>query len=586
MKKLNPLDASWLYVESRATPMQVGNLSIFSLPEGAGPDFVQDLVERARASTTVVSPWNLKLRGGSLGRAAPKWVEDHDIDMEYHFRHSALPQPGGERELGRLISRLHSTQLDFNRPLWEAHLIEGLEGNRVALYSKMHHSLIDGISGARLMERVYSTDPQRQDMSAPWSIGQPRGGGRRGGGATTSANPFEAVLAGLRQQGSSTAALMRGLGGLVRKGRDRNDPFTAPFQAPKSVLNGRIKGGARRFATQQYDLDRLKALARAADCTLNDIVLYLCASSIRRFLKEGNALPRKPLTAGIPVNVRPADDQGTGNAISFIMANLGTDIADPRQRLDVIKASTARAKAHLQTLPKAAMQQYTLVVMAPYILQLLSGAGGRARPVFNITISNVPGPREPLYFNGARLEAMYPVSLIAHGGALNITCLSYAGTLNFGFTGCRDTLPHMQRIAVYTGEALEELGRLLGVPASRGAMAAASPQPSPRTSAQPSGQPSGQPGGQSGAASNGARAPQATNGAAGSGTKAASRPATRPAAKSASKSAAKRKPASAPKSKAKAGTAGRAKAPAKAKAAARKSPAKSGAAAAKPASAK
>ena len=467
MKKLSPMDASWLYVESRATPMQVGNLSIFSLPEDAGEEFVQELVERARNSTIVVAPWNLKLRGGNLGRAMPKWVEENDIDMEYHFRHSALPKPGGERELGRLISRLHSTQLDFNRPPWEAHLIEGLEGNRVALYCKMHHSLIDGVSGARLMERVYSTDPKRRDMPAPWSTGNPPRPPRSADTSLENTSPFEALRDVLRQQGSTTAALVKGLAGLVRKGRRASDPLIAPFQAPKSLLNGRIKGGARRFATQQYDLEQMKALAKAADCSLNDLVLYICSSSIRRFLKEANALPGKPLTAGIPVNVRPADDQGTGNAISFIMANLGTDIADPLKRLEAIKQSTARAKEHLQSLPRAAMQQYTLVVMAPYILQLLTGAGGRARPVFNITISNVPGPREALYFNGARLEAMYPVSLIAHGGALNITCLSYAGTLNFGFTGCRDTLPHMQRLAVYTGEALEEIGKLLAPPRRR-----------------------------------------------------------------------------------------------------------------------
>ncbi len=468
MKKLTPMDASWLYVESRETPMQVGNLSIFSLPDDADDGFVQQLVERARASTTVVAPWNLKLRGGNLGRALPKWVEEHDIDMEYHFRHSALPRPGGERELGRLISRLHSTQLDFNRPPWEAHLIEGLEGNRVALYTKMHHSLIDGVSGARMMERVYSTDPTRRDMPAPWSIGSAPSRRRDAAPTLADTSPMQAIMESLRSQGSTSAALLRGLGGLVRKARRSSDPFIAPFQAPKSILNGRIKGGARRFATQQYDLEQMKSLAQAAGCTLNDIVLYICSTSLRRFLKEANALPSRPLTAGIPVNVRPADDQGTGNAISFIMANLGTDIADPLRRLDAIKASTERAKEHLQSLPKAAMQQYTLVVMAPYILQLLSGVGGRARPVFNITISNVPGPREPLYFNGARLEAMYPVSLIAHGGALNITCLSYAGTLNFGFTGCRDSLPHMQRLAVYTGEALEELTRLLtSKPASR-----------------------------------------------------------------------------------------------------------------------
>ena len=161
------------------------------------------------------------------------------------------------------------------------------------------------------------------------------------------------------------------------------------------------------------------------------------------------------------MNIRPADDQGTGTAISFMIASLGTNVADPMRRLESIIESTRAAKAHLQSLPRSTLTQYTMLLMSPYILQLVSGLGGRMRPVFNVTISNVPGPEKPLYFEGAKLEAMYPVSLIAHGGALNITCLSYAGSLNFGYTGCRDTLPSMQRLAVYTGEALEELDQLL-----------------------------------------------------------------------------------------------------------------------------
>lgn len=448
-------------VESRETPMHVGNLAIFSLPDDAPDDFIQDLVERAKASREFVDPWNFKLRGGALGRALPIWVEDHDIDMDYHFRHSALPKPGGERELGILVSRLHSHQLDFNRPPWECHIIEGLEGNRVALYTKMHHSLIDGVAGTRMMQRMFSTDPKARNLPAPWSVGPAPRSPREGDESeTVTPSAFEAFKSGLRKQAGSTGALLSALRRLVKAARSDSDPLTAPFVAPRSIINARVKG-QRRFATQQYDLAQIKSLAKAADCSLNDIVLYLCATAMRRFLKEANQLPDQALTAGIPVNVRPADDQSSGTAISFIMANLATDVADPLKRLDTIKASTTRAKEHLQMLPKSALTQYTMVVMAPYILQLLSGLGGRMRPVFNITISNVPGPDQPLYYNGARLEAMYPVSLIAHGGALNITCLSYAGTLNFGFTGCRDTLPHMQRLAVYTGEALEELDHLL-----------------------------------------------------------------------------------------------------------------------------
>jgi WS/DGAT/MGAT family acyltransferase len=297
-------------------------------------------------------------------------------------------------------------------------------------------------------------------LPPPWGAAPPEKKARDEEPVPTPTGAMNSVLDLVRKQARSVPELGRALTRLM-KGGD-NKELIAPFAAPVSVLNGRITG-ARRFATQQYDLAKLKTLAKAGDATLNDIVLWLCGTALRRFLKEAHHLPGKSLTTGIPVIIRPADDQDAGNAISFIMANLGTDISDPRKRLKAIVQSTRHAKDHLQSLPRSALTQYTMLVMAPYILSLVTGIGGRTRPVFNVTISNVPGPDKPLYFQGAKLEAMYPVSLLAHGGALNITCVSYAGKLNFGFTGARDTLPHMQRLAVYTGEALEELEKLLAV---------------------------------------------------------------------------------------------------------------------------
>ncbi len=215
--------------------------------------------------------------------------------------------------------------------------------------------------------------------------------------------------------------------------------------------------GQRRVATQQFSLARLKALSQAAGCTLNDLVLALAGGALRRFLLDDGLLPDKSLTAGVPVSVRPADDEGAGNAITFIIATMGTDIEDPLERLAAITASTRRAKHHVQGLPRSAMTQYTMLLMAPSIISMLTPLGGRTRPMFNVTVSNVPGPDRPLYFRGARLDAIYPISLIAHGLALNITCQSYADTFNFAFVGCRDTLPHLQKLAVYTADALAEL---------------------------------------------------------------------------------------------------------------------------------
>lgn len=464
-RKLNPLDAAWLAVESRDTPMHVASLMVFSRPPGAGSDYLHELVDWLRGGRDFAPPWNLKLRDGPLRRFLPVWEAEPDVDLEHHLRHSALPAPGGERELGMLVSRLHSHPLDFHRPLWECTLIEGLQGDRFALYTKMHHSLVDGIGGIRMLQRAMSHDPAERDRPPPWSahvLTDDRDPPQAGSPGGTLGHLLESV----RAQAGSLPDMLKALKHLYADAEKNG--LTAPFAAPRSVLNGRITG-QRRFATQQYEMARLKALARAGEATLNDVVLWLCSTALRRFLKELQALPTRSLTAGIPVNVRSAGQVAVGNAISFILADLATTTADPRRRLQRIKTSVANAKANLRSLPQAALTGYTVLVMAPFILELLTGLGGRTRPIFNVTISNVPGPVEPLFFHGARLEAIYPVSLLAHGQALNITCLSYAGTLNFGFTACRDTLPHMQRLAVYCGEALEELEAVLGVRRARAA---------------------------------------------------------------------------------------------------------------------
>lgn len=453
-KRLNPMDASWLHVESHDTPMHVAGLMVFELPKDAPPDYFQRMFAMFREHREFYPPWNRRLRSARLKTLAPAWVEDNDLDIEYHVRLSALPWPGGEREFGQLIARLHSQSLDFTRPPWECTVIQGLEGARFALYIKIHHSLIDGVGATRMLARVLPKSPDDLETPPFWAVPPPPRPELDSAAAAVRAagGLLGAVRGGLR----SVPDLARAAGELIQAARSPDDTLGTPFRAPKSILNGRIKG-SRRFATQIYPIERIKRLAKAAECTLNDIVLAICSGSLRRFLKEANALPAKSLTVGCPVSVRPKDDQEQGNAISFIIANLATDIADPVKRLEAIRTSVLRAKEHLQSLPKHAIQSYTMMLMGPYIAQLVTGLGGRTRPVFNITISNVPGPQQTLYFRGARMVANYPVSLVTHGQAINITCQSYADTLDFGFVACRDTLPHMQRIAVYTGEALEEL---------------------------------------------------------------------------------------------------------------------------------
>lgn len=443
--KLN--DISFLIGEKAKAPTHVAAMATFHYPPDAGEDYLQNLVRRWRECTRFVPPFNYRYRPWPI----PSWdvLDDDEVDLDYHFRHSALPRPGGERELGVLVSRLHSHALDRNRPLWECHVIEGLEDGRFALYIKVHHSQIDGVGGIRVLQSMLAETPDAPPVEPIWAVGMGRP--RR--------NPDEPRPPKMRPKlWPALTAYTRLRGAMLRRRfRPRHDPDNAlPFATPRTSLNGRI-GAPRRFATQQYDQDRIRAIASASDTTTNDVFLAICAGALRRYLTETGAMPTTSMTAAVPVSVRPADETEVGNAITFVMAKMRTDIADPAERLAAIHRSTTTAKGHLNRLPKAAMDPYTAMLMGPYLIRIVLGLGAATRPMFNLAVSNVPGPKQTLYLDGATLDAIYPVSLLFNGQALNITLVSYDGKSNLGFTGCRDSLPHMQRIAVYTGEALDEL---------------------------------------------------------------------------------------------------------------------------------
>lgn len=449
-------DAAWLFAESRRTPMHVGMLATFSLPEDGEKRYLGDLVDRWRGVRTFAPPFNYLLQGPGL----PRWKEipDEQIDVDYHFRHSAVPSPGGERALGVLVSRLHSQRLDRRYPMWECHVIEGVEPGKWSLYIKVHHSQIDGVGGLRLARRMLTVDPEARDMLPPWAIGtsgpDQSGVDRPPGSAVTrvdrGSDPLAAAKSAASVVRSLTQTYAESLTGLGGNGR------AVPFRAPRSVLNNRINA-PRRFATQNYDLDRLKAVAAAAGGSLNDVFLAVCGGALRRYLRELGALPTQTLTANVPVSVRAEGAVNVGNAISFLYTELGTDIDDPVERIKVIRASTQRAKERLPHAAGALMDVYTSVLMGPFLAPAVLGVGGYGPPDANLVLSNVPGFKEPRYFDGSRLDAYYPMSLLFHGQALNITAVSSAGQFCIGYTGCRDTLPHLQRIAVYSGEALEEL---------------------------------------------------------------------------------------------------------------------------------
>ncbi len=450
MTPLSPSDQLFLWLEKRQQPMHVGGLQLFSFPEGASAKYVTELAESLRAYSCPQAPFDQHLVS-KFGQSY--WETDTHFDLEHHFRHEALPKPGRIRELLARVSAEHSNLMDRERPLWEVHLIEGVRGKRFALYSKMHHSMIDGMSGMRLCAKSLSTDPDARDLPPIWAM-QPKKSKHISKPSPTDLISSLAQFSGAAgKQLSTLPAVAREIANSVKKAK-RDPNYVSVFQAPHCLLNEPITG-SRRFAAQSYPIERIKRIGKAFNATVNDVVLAVCGSALRDYLISQHALPDQPLIAQVPVSIRQDDSIG-GNQIAMILANLGTHIADPSNRIEVIKASVNEAKQRFKQMTPAELLNYTALTMAPSALNILTGLAPKWQ-TFNVVISNVPGPKETLYWNGAKLEGMYPVSIPVDRVALNITLLSYVDQLEFGFTACRRTLPSMQRMLDYVENGIHEL---------------------------------------------------------------------------------------------------------------------------------
>lgn len=436
--------------------MHVANLQLYTLPEGAGPDFIAQRLDAYRKYTHAEPPFDQRPEF-HLGHWF--WTVDREFELDYHVRHSALPAPGRIRELLALVSRLHGTLMDRSRPLWELHVIEGLADGRVALYIKVHHALLDGVAAARLLQSVLATSPDEQKPPF-WAQTRPERAPRppRTDLAPGEGGPPRALqsLFDLAKMGAGLLpAIGTGLRELLRAADDAT-PDAAPFQAPPTIFNVPISG-SRRFAAQQFSLERFKALGKRTGSTLNDIALAVCAGALRRYLISHNALPDKPLIAMVPVSVRGAGDaESGGNQVAMMLANLATHIADPAERMRQVVESTVAGKDRLNSMSPTERVAYTAAIGAPFVPSVVTGIA-RHRPIFNVVISNVPGPRHALYLNGMRLDEVYPVSIPVDYLALNITLGSYCDHLGFGYTACRRSVPALQRMLDHTDESLREL---------------------------------------------------------------------------------------------------------------------------------
>jgi WS/DGAT/MGAT family acyltransferase len=450
MDLMSPTDSVFLLSESREHPMHVGGLQLFEPPEDAGPEFLREL-HQTLIGNDAFQP-TFRKRPATLfgGIANVGWAYDDDIDIGYHVRRSALPRPGRVRELLELTSRLHGSLLDRHRPLWEAHFVEGLNDGRFALYTKFHHALIDGVSALKLLQRSLSTDPHDTEIKAVWNL--PR---RQRPAGRSRLQALTQIAGSVATMGVSTVALARAA--------VLEQQLTLPFAAPRSMLNVRI-GGARRCAAQSWSLDRVKSVKQATGVTINDVILAMCAGALRHYLVEQNALPETPLTAMVPVSLRTDDESDSGgNLVGSILCNLATDVDDAAVRLETISASMRANKKVFSELPRLQALALSAFNIAPLALTPVPGFVSSAPPPFNVVISNVPGPTEPLYWGGARLDGNYPMSIVTDWLALNMTVVANAGNLDFGLVGCRRSVPHLQRLLVYLEIALKELERAVGI---------------------------------------------------------------------------------------------------------------------------
>ena len=451
MLRLSLLDAMFLLLERQHAPFHVGALSLFRPPAGAGAGFGTELAGRLRQSCKAGAPFNKRLVQ-SLGRNY--WTNELDFDLDHHFVHVALPEGGKASDLPQMIARMHGVHLDRGYPLWRTYLIEGLEDGRIATYSKIHHSLVDGVAGIRLMLKSMSQDERMSvAMPAPWGINSQNGFAGTAPSAAAAAVDAAGSLGGL----SLIPVLYRQLKQTLQDFREHHPDLVTSFQAPRTIFNQDITG-SRRFAARSYSMARIKAVASSLGGGTNDVVMALCAAALRHYLRDHGGLPARPLIAAVPVSLR-ADDSDSGNAVAGALVNLATHMADPVERFHAIKRSMDYSKARLRQMTPAQLYAYSAAMLAPGLLTMLPGM---RRGIANLVISNVPGPKQPMFWQGCQLDAIYPVSLLLNGFALNITLVSGHDTVDFGLLGCSRTVPAMHLLLDHLEDALVELEDLTG----------------------------------------------------------------------------------------------------------------------------
>jgi len=473
MQQLSGLDTVFLNLETNAVPMHIGSLAIID-PSGTGPDFGFEAVRRLIERRLHLLPmFRRRLMTAPMGLDQPYWIEDPEFDIESHVRHRALPRPGTMKQLNDLVCDVMSIRLDRSMPLWKVYYVEGLEGGRVALVSKIHHACIDGVSGAELFSTLLDVTPQPREvppadtpwipdeLPPPWKL------------SYITAKNFLARPARIYKLARRTIPLVldirREALGLQQAAR-RSQPVDADpvpkaggIAAPRMRFNTTITA-RRSYAARSLPLDDLKLVKNAFGVSVNDVVLCICAEALRGYLSAKKELPLQPLIAAVPMSVRGNGETG-GNRVTMLRASLATDIADPVERLQVLSTKMVRVKRTMKAIPASLMLDWvhtpppTVMAQAARLYENFS-IQNLVHPPFNLVISNVPGPKQPLYLNGGLVEAHYPISIPYHGLACNITVFSYRDNLDVGVTAHRGTVPDVEKIVDGMAAALAQLAQL------------------------------------------------------------------------------------------------------------------------------
>ena len=452
--KISALDYAFLALESAASPKHVAGLALFRRPAGSGKDFLIRMLERMK-EVAPTPPFNQLLTRSMLG--LPEWEVIDNVDLDWHVRHVALPKPGGTRELMNLVARLHATRLDRSRPLWEFYLIEGLAKNRFAMYFKIHHAYMDGLSMSRRITRTLNADAEDASLTPLWGIKK----------RSRTSPRSDADDAGVLRTAVDAASTLPDFGRLAWAHTTRllglsDDAVPVPFTAPRTRLN-RPLTPSRSTAIADLPLSGLKKVARKARVSINDVLLATCDGALQAYLDETATVPDKPLIAQVPISVRGATGRQTGNQITIALVELATGIEDPVQRLRQISAQAGDVKSAFNRMSPMTGVSYTLLMQSAAQVGELLPFAEQLPPLGNVIISNVIGPDSRLYLGGAQLVGIYPLSTIGPGLSVNITFYSYGEQVHAGIVAGREAIGDLQFVADRIVAEFETLEKALRV---------------------------------------------------------------------------------------------------------------------------